>query len=76
VIVATYALGIGINIGNVQAVVHVAPPNLLQEYCQESSRAGQDRSLAECIVLAKPVLKGKGATWIGTLKCHDLHRFL
>jgi superfamily II DNA or RNA helicase len=76
VIVATCALGMGIDVGNVRAVVHVAPPDLLREYCQESGRAGRDGSLAECVVLAKPVLKGKGATWMGTLKCHDLRRFL
>lgn len=42
VIVATNALGLGLDVGDVRTVVHAGAPRRLRDYCQESGRAGRD----------------------------------
>jgi RecQ family ATP-dependent DNA helicase len=57
-IVATNALGLGIDDPNVRVVIHADMPRNLKEYVQESGRAGRDREFSEAITV---VLAGEVA---------------
>jgi len=52
-IVATSALGLGIDIPDIRAVVHVDWPFGMIEYSQEGGRAGRDRQASENIVIMR-----------------------
>lgn len=52
-IVATSALGLGIDIPDIRAVVHVDWPFGMIEYSQEGGRAGRDRQASENIVIIR-----------------------
>ncbi|OBT97558.1 hypothetical protein VE01_04457 [Pseudogymnoascus verrucosus] len=51
VVVASNALGLGIDTGDTRAVVHAGMPRDLANYVQDSRRAGRDGLPSEAIVL-------------------------
>ena len=51
VIVATNALGMGIDVANVRLVVHAWMPRRMRDYVQESGRAGRDGQVSQAVVI-------------------------
>lgn len=54
VAVATNAFGMGVDRGDVRAVVHVDLPRTVEGYYQEVGRAGRDGEPANCLLLYNP----------------------
>jgi ATP-dependent DNA helicase RecQ len=65
VVVATVAFGMGIDRPDVRCVVHAGSPRSLEQYMQESGRAGRDGEPAECVLLYSP---GDVVRWRGRLE--------
>jgi superfamily II DNA helicase RecQ/uncharacterized C2H2 Zn-finger protein len=51
VIVATSALGMGVDIPDIRCIVHVDRPRTLLDYAQESGRAGRDGVRSEAVII-------------------------
>ena len=42
VVFATVAIGMGVDIPSIREIIHVGPPSSVQQYLQETGRAGRD----------------------------------
>ena len=66
VIVATNALGFGIDMPDVRLVVHAGVPRRLRAYAQESERGGRDGMAGEAVVIR---MTGEGEKRAGEEAC-------
>jgi superfamily II DNA helicase RecQ len=53
IIVATSALGIGVDVPNIWCIIYINWPFSVLDYAQESGRARRDRSLSEAIMIVQ-----------------------
>jgi superfamily II DNA helicase RecQ len=53
VIVATSALGMGVDIPDIRCIVHIDWPFTVLDYAQESGRAGRDRLGSEAVIIVQ-----------------------
>ena len=53
-VVATNALGLGIDIPNIRAVIYVDGPRNMRDFGHESGRAGRDGQVSELIIMPPP----------------------
>jgi superfamily II DNA or RNA helicase len=53
VIVATSALGMGVDIPDIRCIVHIDWPFTVLDYAQESGRAGRDRLRSEAVIIVQ-----------------------
>ncbi|RFU71857.1 hypothetical protein TARUN_10405, partial [Trichoderma arundinaceum] len=61
IMVATNALGVGLDIADVRYVFHLGPPRQLRDFVQESGRAGRDGLESESVLITyRPPAAGKG----------------
>lgn len=51
VIIATSALGIGVDIPDIRCIIYIRFPRSLLDYAQESGRAGRDYLPSEAIII-------------------------
>lgn len=54
IVVATSALGMGVNIKNIRHVVHVGLPTDVEAYIQELGRAGRDGNQSYAFLFYRP----------------------
>lgn len=62
VVIATVAFGLGINIKDIKTVINYGLPLTLEEFVQESGRAGRNGDLSESILYHSGALRRRGTS--------------
>ena len=60
IVIATVAFGMGINVKDIRTVINYGVPTSLEDFVQESGRAGRDGADAESILYHSKALQGRG----------------
>ena len=78
VLTATVAFGMGINKPNIDAVIHYCIPKSVENYIQETGRAGRDGRNAECHVFVsrEDYIKHRSLVYSESVDEVDLRHFL
>ncbi|KAK5706930.1 hypothetical protein LTR97_001922 [Elasticomyces elasticus] len=66
--VATNALGLGVDAPQIRCVIHVGCPSEMEQYAQESGRAGRDEKASEAIIMRTMKQDGRGEKGVGELR--------
>ena len=78
--VATNALGLGIDVPDIRVVMHVGRVHRLKDYGQESGRAGRDGQRSEAIIvmlaLALALVAVLGLAMVKSLGLVDITEFI
>lgn len=54
IVIATLAFGMGVDCCDVRTIIHYGPPNQIEDYVQESGRAGRDGLHSQAILINNP----------------------
>ena len=54
VVICTVAFGLGVNSPDVRQVIHWGPPSDIEEYMQQTGRAGRDGKLSCALLFVQP----------------------
>ncbi|KAL2843525.1 hypothetical protein BJX68DRAFT_270023 [Aspergillus pseudodeflectus] len=65
VIVATNALGMGVDIPDIRVIIHIGMPRTLLDYVQESGRARWDGQASEAIIIQPEGMDAEGGGGVG-----------
>ena len=53
IVIATIAFAVGVDCPDIRQVLHYGPPNLVEEYIQDTGRAGRDGLPSKAILIYK-----------------------
>jgi superfamily II DNA helicase RecQ len=76
VMVATNALGLGIDVPDIRVVMHVGKVHRLKDYGQESGRAGRDGQRSEAIIVMPALVPAPAAAAAQPLGPVDITEFI
>ena len=74
VVVATNALGIGVDIPNIRCVIHVDRPRTLLDYGQESGRAGRDGKASKGTIMR--IVRGPAPSMVSNPTAEKIKQFM
>ena len=75
IVIATIALGLGIDCPDVRQIIHLGPPSDIEDYIQQIGRAGRDNLPSTALLLhGTNLMRNSTKTMIEYCRCGDLCR--